>query len=146
MSFRSSDYTLTTHEVSDYSLTTHEVSDYTLTTHEVSDYTPTTYEVTARDDSLTAHEVRTRSEGDQREVTARSEGDQREVTARSEGDQRDVSARLYKERHRGSDTRNPIKFATLLCPETAFLFLTSRIFIASCLQLETQRSIANVFG
>ena len=135
MSFRSSDYTLTTHEVSDYSLTTHEVSDYTLTTHEVSDYTPTTYEVTARDDSLTAHEVRTRSEGDQREVTARSEGDQR-----------DVSARLYKERHRGSDTRNPIKFATLLCPETAFLFLTSRIFIASCLQLETQRSIANVFG
>ena len=135
MSIRSSDYTLTTHEVSDYSLTTHEVSDYTLTTHEVSDYTPTTYEVTARDDSLTAHEVRTRSEGDQREVTARSEGDQR-----------DVSARLYKERHRGSDTRNPIKFATLLCPETAFLFLTSRIFIASCLQLETQRSIANVFG
>ena len=135
MSFRSSDYTLTTHEVSDYSLTTHEVSDCTLTTHEVSDYTPTTYEVTARDDSLTAHEVRTRSEGDQREVTARSEGDQR-----------DVSARLYKERHRGSDTRNPIKFATLLCPETAFLFLTSRIFIASCLQLETQRSIANVFG
>ena len=135
MSFRSSDYTLTTHEVSDYSLTTHEVSDYTLTTHEASDYTPTTYEVTARDDSLTAHEVRTRSEGDQREVTARSEGDQR-----------DVSVRLYKERHRGSDTRNPIKFATLLCPETAFLFLTSRIFIASCLQLETQRSIANVFG
>ena len=112
MSFRSSDYTLTTHEVSDYSLTTHEVSDYTLTTHEVSDYTPTTYEVTARDDSLTAHEVRTRSEGDQREVTARSEGDQR-----------DVSARFYKERHRGSETRNPIKFATLLCPETAvFLF------------------------